>query len=221
MAPTAAAPRTNQQWLTDLRTAGPARDAALSDLRRLLVAGLQRGLARRGGGSGGGRGGLHFQIHSQIEDFVQEALVKILDRLDSFRDRSRFTTWAHKIAIHVALTELRRKRWQDVSLDALLVPPPGARAREFADPQAGPARISGRKQALALVQHYLERHLSPRQRQALVAVALYGMPLEEVARRMGSNRNALYKLLHDARKRLKQRMIADGLTPERVLALFD
>ena len=213
MAAAAAETRPNQQWLTDLRAVGPTRDAALADLRRLLLAGLQRGLTRRMRGSGG-------DFRSQTEDFVQEALVKILDRLDSFRDESRLTTWAHKIALHVALTELRRKRWRDVSLDALLTPPSGARAREFPDPQAGPAQIAGRNEVLARLRRYIEQDLSVRQRQAMLAVGIYGMPLEEVARRMGSNRNALYKLLHDARKRLKQRMIDDGLTPGRVLTLF-
>ena len=204
--------RSNQQWVADLQAAGPARDAAIADLRRILVSGLQRGLLRRVGGAG--------SVDSQAEDFVQEALLKILEQIETFRGESRFTTWAHKIAVRVALTELRRKRWRDVSLDSLITSLPDTPAMEFADSAPGPARIAGKKAVLALLHRYVDRELTARQRQALLAVGIYGMPLEEVARRMGSTRNALYKLLHDARRRLKRKLTADGFTAEQLLQMF-
>ena len=98
--------RTNQEWLDALR--GPGRDEALADLRAFLVRGLGYALA--------GRPGVD---DSLLEDFAQEALLKILAGLDSFRGESRFTTWAQKIAVRVALTELRPHRWRDVSLDEM------------------------------------------------------------------------------------------------------
>ena len=100
--------RTNEEWIAALK--GPYLDEALEDLRKLLVRGLQGALSSR----------IRADLSSVIEDFVQEALLKILDNLDSFRGESRFTTWAQKIAVNVAFTELRRRRWQDVSLQDLI-----------------------------------------------------------------------------------------------------
>ena len=199
--------------MADLGAEGPARDAAIADLSGILVAGLRRGLLRRIRASGR-------EFDSQAEDFVQEALLKILDQLVSFRDESRFTTWAHKIAVRVALTELRRKRWQDVSLDALAASPDDSRPVEFADPTPGPAQAADKKAVTALLHRYIHDELTERQRRALLAVGIYGMPLEEVARRMGSTRNAMYKLLHDARRSLQRKLTDDGFSREQLLRVF-
>ena len=213
MPDTAIATRSNRQWIADLRAQGPARDAAIADLRRILVSGLQRGLLRQI--RAGGR-----EFDAQAEDFAQEALLKILDQVATFRDESRFTTWAHKIAVRVALTELRRKRWQDVSLDALASSPDELRPLEFPDPAPGPAQTADKKAVTALLHRYINDELTERQRNALLAVGIYGMPLEEVARRMGSTRNAMYKLLHDARRNLLRKLTADGLSREQLLRVF-
>ena len=205
--------RSNAQWLADLQAVGAARDSAIADLRRILVAGLRRGLLRQIRASGR-------EFDSQAEDFAQEALLKIIDQLGAFRGDSRFTTWAHKIAVRVALTELRRKRWQDVSLDTLDTSPDEMRAVEFADPAPGPAQAADRKAVTALLQRYIDNELTERQRRALLAVGIYGMPLEEVARRMGSSRNAMYKLLHDARRNLQRKLTADGFSHEQLLRVF-
>lgn len=205
--------RSNRQWVADLQAQGAAGDAAIADLRRILVGGLRRGLLRRFRASGR-------EFDSQAEDFVQEALLKILDQLDSFREESRFTTWAHKITVRVALTELRRKRWQDVSLDALAASPDEVRPMEFADPAPGPAQAADKRAVTALLHRYIHNELTERQRRALLAVGIYGMPLEEVARRMGSTRNAMYKLLHDARRSLQRKLTADGFSREQLLRVF-
>jgi RNA polymerase sigma-70 factor (ECF subfamily) len=200
--------RTNEEWLAALR--GPGRDQALADLRALLVRGLGYALA--------GRPGLD---DSTLEDFAQDALLKILDGLDSFRGESRFTTWAQKIAVRVALTELRRHRWRDVSLDEMTGSPDVDFIPDtLADPSAGPEQQAIQRTLLSTLRRIIATELTDKQRQALVAARIYGMPLEEVARRMGTNRNALYKLLHDARQRLKKRMMAEGLSPQEVLAAF-
>ena len=202
--------RSNAQWVADLQAVGAARDAAIADLRRILVTGLRRGLLRQIRASGR-------EFDSQAEDFAQEALLKIIDQLGAFRGDSRFTTWAHKIAVRVALTELRRKRWQDVSLDTS---PDEMRAVEFADPAPGPAQAADRKAVAALLHRYIDNELTERQRRALLAVGIYGMPLEEAARRMGSTRNAMYKLLHDARRNLQRKLTADGFSREQLLRVF-
>jgi RNA polymerase sigma-70 factor (ECF subfamily) len=199
--------RTNEQWLVELR--GPNPDEALADLYELLVRGLRAAL-----------GGRADSVDANIGDFAQEALIKIVSNLDSFRGESRYTTWAKKIAINVALTELKRRRWRDVSLQDLL-DRRTATGRGLADPQLTPEQVAFQNMVLAKLRRTIDEELTDRQREAVVAVILEGMPIAEVARRMGTNQNALYKLLHDARKKLKLRMEAAGLTPQEVLAAFD
>jgi RNA polymerase sigma-70 factor, ECF subfamily len=199
--------RTNEQWLAELR--GPNPNEALSDLYDLLVRGLRAAL----GGPAGA-------ANADIEDFAQEALLKITNNLDSFRGESRFTTWAKKIAMNVALTELKRRRWSDVSLQDLLARRTAA-GRGLADPQSTPEQVAFQNMVLAELRGIIDKYLTDRQREAVVAVVLEGMPIAEVARRMGTNQNALYKLLHDARKKLKLRMEAVGLSPHEMLAAFD
>lgn len=202
--------RSNEQWITALSQPGPQHDQALADLRALLVRGLTYALSN-----------YPAVDEATREDFAQEALLKILAGLDSFRGESRFTTWAHKIAVHVALTELRRHRWRDVSLDELTDFPDD----EFipaivADPSAGPEQQAMQRMLLSTIQQAIANDLTAKQRQALIAVRIHGMPLEQVAQRMGTNRNALYKLLYDARQRLKKRLSAKGLSPQDILAAF-
>jgi RNA polymerase sigma-70 factor, ECF subfamily len=199
--------RTNEQWLAELR--GPNPDEALADLYELLVRGLRAALGGRADG-----------VDANIGDFAQEALIKIVSNLDSFRGESRFTTWAKKIAMNVALTELKRRRWRDVSLQDLL-DRRTATGRGLADPQLTPEQVAFQNMVLAKLRRTIDEELTDRQREAVVAVILEGMPIAEVARRMGTNQNALYKLLHDARKKLKLRMEAAGLSPQEVLAVFD
>jgi len=201
--------RTNEEWLAALR--GPERDLALADLRAFLVRGLRYALA--------GRAKVD---EATLEDFVQDALLKILDGLHTFRGESRFTTWAQKIAVRVAFTEMRRRRWQDISFDDVS----GSPDTDFipdtlVDPSAGPETQAVQRQVLGTLRQLIATRLTDKQRQALVAIRVHGMPLEEVARRMDTNRNALYKLLHDARQRLKKELLAEGLTVQEVLAAFE
>jgi RNA polymerase sigma factor (sigma-70 family) len=209
------AKRTNEEWLSDLRSEGERRESALADLRAILLTGLPYALSRW-------LSPTNPQFDALAEEVVQEALLRILDHLDTFEGRSQFTTWANKIAVRLAISELRRQRWKDVSLNELLdnpdAPPP---ANLMEAPGVGPETRSEQGEMLALVQRLIDTELTERQRQALVAIGVGGMPLEEVARRMGTNRNALYKLLHDARLRLKHALAAQGLSPEDVFAAFE
>jgi RNA polymerase sigma-70 factor (ECF subfamily) len=159
---------------------------------------------------------------ADIEGFVQDALLKILDNLDSFRGESRFTTWAQKIAVHEAFTELRRKRWEDVSLDDMIAHYEGDFTPSIlTDPDPSPEQQVTQQALLELVKRLIAEELTDRQRRVLIAVLFAGMPTEEVARRMGTNRNTLYKLIHDARQRLKRRMIAEGISVGEALAAFE
>lgn len=197
--------RTNEEWLAALR--GPRNEEALADLRAALVRGLKVTFAGRMRG-----------LDESAEDFAQEALIRILDNLDSFRGDSRFTTWAQKVAVRVALTELRRKRWRDVSLQEMVAryEESGREVAALADPSS-PEKQVARKMMVERLQRFMVEDLTDRQRQAMVVVMFQGMPGGEAARRMETTRGALYKMLHDARKKLKRRMEAEGLSSREVL----
>jgi DNA-directed RNA polymerase specialized sigma24 family protein len=122
--------RDNETWLTQLSSAGPDQQVALSDLRAALLRGLRRALSQRAGADDG-----------FLEDVVQDALVRILERLPQFEGRSQFTTWAMAVAIRVAMSALRRRRWKDVSLDEAVANADLAHGRVVLD---GPARSSVR-----------------------------------------------------------------------------
>src|SRR3990172_7761252 len=206
------AERTNQDWINSLRPA-PSPEA-LEELRAILLRGLRASLASRVNGD----------LETLTEDFAQEALLKILNSLGTFRGESRFTTWAQKIAIHIALSELRRRRWKDVPLQNYTE---GAEGEELTpvlltDPQPQPDRIADQSEMLRTVQSLIFEELSERQRTAMLAILQDGLPLPVVAERMGTNPNALYKLLHDARQRLKQRLEEKtGLSAKELLATFE
>lgn len=207
--------RTNDEWLTQLAAPGPERDAALADLRIILLRGLRRGLLRRV------NTGVP-EFDTQADDFVQEALLKILDNLDTFAGRAKFTTWAHKIAVTVALTELRRKRWQDTSLDGIMDTEDGVFTPSFAaDPAPAPASVTERTDMLRRIQKLIDEELTEKQRTAVNAAIIQGLSTRQVAADMDMTPNALYKLIHDARLRLKKAMAEKNLTPADVLAIFE
>lgn len=190
--------RSNDTWLAHLRSAGPVQQAALSDLRDALLRGLRRALA-----------GHPRADEAFLDDAVQDALLRILDRLAQFEGRSRFVTWATSIAIRTAMTELRRRRWKDVSLDGLIEANGGVAAAGAGWADGDPAPPPERRALVGTMYQVIQHELTPRQRTALLA-ELRGMPQVEIARHLGSTRNALYKLTHDARKRLKRGLEAAG-----------
>lgn len=202
------AERSNHEWITDLKSDGNAREKALGDLRAILARGLGyslRGWNRRSRGD----------MSALVDDICQEALVRILANLDTFEGRSRFTTWAQKVAVRLALTELRRRRWKDVSLDEIAEKAPGADEMISAD--GSPSAAAERSDLVAFVNRIMVEELTEKQRTVIAALTTHGMPLEEVARRLGSNRNAVYKLVHDGRVRLKRRLEREGMTPDDIL----
>ena len=204
--------RTNEDWLQALRPQ-PSPEA-LEELRAILLRGLRASLAGRVDGD----------VDALSEDFAQEALLKILNSLETFRGESRFTTWAQKIAIHIALSELRRRRWKDVPLRSFTQTADGEELTPIllTDPQPQPDRVADQNELLRTVQSLIFEELSERQRTAMLAILQDGLPLQEVAERMHTNPNALYKLLHDARQRLKQRLAEKtGLSAQDLLATFE
>lgn len=203
------APLTDQEWIKKLKNAD---QAALEELRRQLTRGLTYALYNRVGPE---------RLDDLVEDFAQDAVLRILEVLDTFRGESRFLTWATKIAIRLAFSELRRKRYQDVPLDGL-TPDSEQESSEtnvlLTDPALAPEARVNREELLGLVERLIDEELTPRQREALRAVMESEMPMEEVAQRMGTSRNAFYKLVYDARQRLLRRLAEQGLNLEDLLA---
>lgn len=198
----------SDEWVRRIGGGGVVREQALVELRQLLVRGLGHALARHSAG------------HAEVEDFVQEALVKILDALADFRGEGRFVAWALRIAVRVAYSELRRRRWQDVSYEQMTSLPRSTPAA------AGPASQDPERQAmqqrmLAALERAIAEALTERQRHALIAEYVHGVPLEEVARRLGATRNAVYKMLFDARQRLRRALTAAGWSSGEIASLVE
>ena len=207
--------RNNAQWLSDLHDKGEAREAALEDLHAIILRGLPFALSRWLSPS-------NSQFDALTEEVAQETLLRVLDQLHTFEGRSQFTTWVHKIAIRIALTELRRKRWQDSSLDEMVdneEKPVSPAILE--DSNVTPEQSAERADMMERIRRVIDEELTERQRRALIMLGMQGMPMEEAARELNTNRNALYKLLHDARLRLKQRLQTEGLDAQEVLAAFE
>lgn len=194
-------------WIERLRGDSPEREHAIGELRALLLRGLSKCLSHRYGGA----------IH--IDDVVQVAIIRILNTMESFEGRSKFTTWALSIAVRVGISELRRMHYRDVSLDRN----DGVLAVDFGriESQVESAEVSVRqRQILQLLEQLIRESLTERQRDAICGTLL-GLPIEEIAIRLESNRNAVYKLVQDARLRLRQGFELNGLDAEEIASVFN
>ena len=211
--------RSNGEWIAELDGADDVQAAALTDLRthvlRAALFTLQRALHYVGH--------LESSILGELaEDCAQEALTAILQRLHSFRGESQFTTWAYAFAVNTALVAARRERWAPVPLDHI---PEAAESlrRPADDDESGPPNPERRAlqtEMMAAIQDGIEQRLTIKQRQALQALVFEGVPLDEVARHWNSNRNAVYKLVHDARRKLKSHLMTRGFDVKEILDLF-
>jgi len=190
--------RNDDDWTADLVSEEMAlRNDALRDLRDMLYRGLAKSLSK------GGRVDDAF-----LEDIVQESSMKILDKLNDFEGRSKFRTWAVTIAVRTAVSKMRKREWHNVSLesiasDAKFDPP------IVADPSETMEQTNRRMELLHKLKELIDTELTERQWAALTA-ELAGMPLPQIAERLGSNTNSIYKLLHDARKKLRRSLEATG-----------
>ena len=189
-------------WLGALRSSGAEREKAAARLHALLLGAARFELARR-------RAMLDGTGREAIEDLAvqsaDDALAAILGKLDDYRFESRFTTWAYKFAILEAAVRTRRKAWQDRELpvepDAWALFP--ARTLE-------PSETLDQRERLTAIIDGIRNELSPHQREVLSAVVLAEVPIDVLAERLGTTRGALYKTLHDARRKLRTAIGADA-----------
>jgi RNA polymerase sigma-70 factor (ECF subfamily) len=214
------ATRSNDDWLRALsEKPGEAQAEALQDLRDFLVRAVLVYLS------------LHRteladwsreDVRGLAEDLAQEALLDIRANLESFRGDSKFTTWAYRFVINRAASELRRRRYQNQSLDRLREQEPALFQAILSDrDRVEPEQLADQRYYLDLLRVIVETELSERQRTAIIAVHWHGRSMDEVAEMMGLTRNALYKLLHDARKRIKASLQARHLSEGDILAPFE
>lgn len=205
MSALAAAPAL-EEWHLDLHTRGARREEAVARLHALLLRAARFEVFRR-------RSSLPRLSTAELDELVQEAAgdaaVSVLRRLGDFRGESSFRTWAYKFALLEAAVKVRRRAWRDreVTLDP-------ERWEDFVHHGPGPAEDAESEALLAAVREGIQEALSPRQREVLVAVVFDGVPIDVLAERLGTNRNALYKMLHDARRRLREHVAETGLLEE-------
>lgn len=177
-----------------LTSQNPPPEDAISELRSLILKGLTKSLDGRAGADSG-----------FIEDMTQESLIKILEKLHTFENRSQFSSWVFSIAIRTAFSALRRKHWGDVSLDQL--------REEKNSPEDDHTTTSSvaQNEIIAELHELIRTKLTPRQRDVIFA-EINGMPQDEIATQLNSSRNAIYKVGHDARKKLRQELGILGIT---------
>ena len=208
--------KTNEEWLRALRAGGIEQEDALKDLRDRLLHGMRAYIAQ----DHGYRSVLAAKEATQIvEDCAQEALLIIRDKIDTFRGESRFTTWATTVTIRLLLAELRRRRWKTVSIESPRIGHDLGPAEAL---QTGnPEMAVQQTEVWRMLEKIIENDLTPRQRFVLIASVFQAMPLDLIAERLGTNRDNVYKNLHDARKKLKGCLNERGLTQDEILRIFE
>lgn len=212
--------RTNEQWLEELRGEGELQQNALEDLRKRLHRSIYYYLSQD-------RSDLRDlapkELQAMAGDMAQDSVLRVIENLDSFRGESRFTTWANKIAVRLAISTLRRARYKNFSLDDLTKDGDflSAETSLTSDAPPNPERAAERDDVMEKINKAMRDALTERQYQALVAVAVDNVPMDVVAERLDTNRNALYKLIHDARRKLKTHLETQGLSTDYMLRLFE
>jgi RNA polymerase sigma-70 factor (ECF subfamily) len=188
----------SERWVAELGApGGPAHDAALARLHDLLLRAARFELRRRG-------------VHTDLEDLATQAaadaMVAILAKLRTYRGQSRFTTWAYKFALLEAAVKARRRAWHGRE-----VPLEDDAAAVLRSRRGGPPEDAETAELLRAVQDAIATVLTTHQRAVLVAITLQDVPIDVLAERLGSTRGALYKTLHDARRKLRAQLALQGL----------
>lgn len=209
--------RSNEDWLKALST-DDIRDQALIDLQHFMLRGVMGYLNTRSDLAHLDRR----DLEQLAQDTVQEALLRVQEKLATFKGKSKFTTWATKIAINYLISDLRRQRWRDVSLNQVIEDGTSLEDMIAAGPdaQGNPALVTEQNLVWNTIMEVLQNELTERQRKAIIATQLNGIPLSEAATMLNTNTNNLYKLIHDARLKLKKRLAAQELEPAYILTLF-
>jgi RNA polymerase sigma-70 factor, ECF subfamily len=193
----------SREWISSLQSSGSIREEAIARLHVLLLKAARFEVARR-------RPTLPHLRGNELDDIATEAaddaLMSVLAHVDDFRGLSRFTTWAYKFALLEAAVKLRRRAWQGRE-----VPLEPESWTLFSSGGLAPDEELEQTELLTTLQDLIENVLTPHQRRVLVALAVNGIPIDVLAERLNTNRGALYKSLHDARRKLRKHLTESGL----------
>jgi RNA polymerase sigma-70 factor, ECF subfamily len=192
----------SRAWVAGLRADGVERERTVGDLHELLLRAARFEIARRRGAHPHPRGDDFDDLAHQS---ANDALMAILAKLDDYRGESRFTTWAYKFALLEAAVKLRRRAWQGREL-----PLEPEQWTVIAAEEASPSADAEQRELLAEIREAIDAKLTPHQREVLVAIALNGVPIDVLAERLSTTRGALYKTIHDARKKLRGHLAEAG-----------
>jgi RNA polymerase sigma-70 factor (ECF subfamily) len=193
----------SRAWVSDLAIEGSAGEGARRRLHELLLRAARFEINRRRSSHAYLRGG---DLDDLAHQAAADAMLAILSKLDSYRGESRFTTWAYKFALLEAAVKLRRRAWQGRE-----VPIEPEHWAVLAGSGQSPAASAEGNELLGSVAEAIETVLSPHQREVLVAITLNGVPIDVLAERLSTTRGALYKTVHDARKKLRAHLAERGL----------
>jgi len=197
---------TNEEWVEALSQ--PVDEQAVDQLRKKLIQGLKPALHKY----------VDRELDQFVEDVAQDALLKVLDNIDSFRGDSKLITWAMKIAVREGLTELRRKKYDDSSIEDFKYPDDEGRneltSLTFATDLPEPDEATHEQLVLKKVLNIINNDLTDKQRLAIKSLMIEGHSVSVVAEQMDTNRNALYKLVHDARLKIKNQLEVEGIDPD-------
>jgi RNA polymerase sigma-70 factor (ECF subfamily) len=185
----------SRRWLDELDPASARREDAVARLHALLLSAARFEVRRRAAGFGHLRGDDLDDIAMQS---AHDALMAVLRKLGDYRGASRFTTWAYKFALLETAVAVRRRAWQ--GREVVLAPDAWSAVEHGGLSTAARAETA---ETLARITTAIGTRLTPHQRAVLLAVAVDGVPIDVLAERLGATRGALYKTLHDARRKLR------------------
>ena len=206
VSPASALDAESREWLRTLRADKRTRQIAIERLHSLLLRAARFEVDRR-------KPTLPYLRGNELDDIASEAagdaLMSVLRRLDDFRGESRFTTWVYKFALLEAAVKLRKRAWQgrEIPLDS-------ERWDILESATLGPDAFTEQTEVVTAIKDAIAEVLTPHQRSVLVALAVNGVPIDVLADRLNTNRGALYKTLHDARRKLRKHLQAGGLAPD-------
>jgi RNA polymerase sigma-70 factor (ECF subfamily) len=188
------------EWLASFRDA--RRDKAIGRLHELLLRAARSEIRRRNAGGQVTGPELDDLAHQAAAD----AVLLITDRIDEFRGESRFTTWAYKFVVFEVSTKLGRHFWTRHRA------PSGAVEWDRLPDHLGtrPAEAAELQDLVAAVRAAAETCLTQRQRDVFTAIVVEGIPLDALVIRMGTTRTAIYKVMFDARQKLRKELVSGG-----------
>jgi len=191
----------SRAWIAALGADGVEHRDAVARLHELLLKAARFEVTRRRPELWATPG----EVDELASQAASDALMAVLAKLDTFRGDSRFTTWVYKFALLEAAVKVRKRQWRDreVALDDAL-------QGELVEQRLGTSDTAETSELLHALAGSIQNELSPHQRRVLIAITLEGVPIDVLAERLGTTRGALYKTLHDGRRKLRTALAAQG-----------